>query len=457
MGCFLACFGSSKEEKRRYQRKHKIKALLRDQRYGSPNSLQHHTLSTEKVTSAEPLNLKTDLPNGVEEELSLTTAKKVTFDADLPDVVEEELSLTTRKKVTFDTNVKTYEPVSVHESTEVFSEAEKKSENQRDNSEKSSLLSDSHSEDDSITSSVGSYPPNHRYQNCRDSDDEIEEYEYGDSDLDDENDDRGEYSDCDEDECEILGQRVWTESVPTASMESSTEISSVLAAAEEVDGPLVVSTLAEKEGFNRNVQDRSINVHPVLNPVENIAQWKAAKSKPTTQLKPQKENFTANQEESRLSCSFMSKSDQSENQNQEISVDASLSNWLTSSKSIPVKKTSPVENEPVRSYSQGSNSVISIEDRPILGALTVKEIKQFSASNSPRRSPTRSPDEMAIIGTVGRYWNSSDSAKDSNSVSSYKGIPNSTSKYKEDKKVVWHSTPFETRLERALKGGENDA
>ncbi|KAH7286993.1 hypothetical protein KP509_32G032000 [Ceratopteris richardii] len=31
-----------------------------------------------------------------------------------------------------------------------------------------------------------------------------------------------------------------------------------------------------------------------------------------------------------------------------------------------------------------------------------------------------------------------------------KGIPNSTTKYKEDQKVSWHATPFEVRLERAL-------
>ncbi|CAI9768188.1 unnamed protein product [Fraxinus pennsylvanica] len=49
------------------------------------------------------------------------------------------------------------------------------------------------------------------------------------------------------------------------------------------------------------------------------------------------------------------------------------------------------------------------------------------------------------------------SANHSDSVSSYKGIPNTTSKYLEDKRVNWHSTPFEVRLEKALDRGAVEA
>ena len=114
-----------------------------------------------------------------------------------------------------------------------------------------------------------------------------------------------------------------------------------------------------------------------------------------------------------------------------MAVDASLSNWLVTPETTPINKASPFAFDtcsPDRTTSQGSNSVRSQEDRPILGALTVEEIRQFSASSSPRKSPGRSPDEMAIIGTVGTYWNHS---KDSGSASSFKGIPNTTSKYRE--------------------------
>ena len=83
---------------------------------------------------------------------------------------------------------------------------------------------------------------------------------------------------------------------------------------------------------------------------------------------------------------------------QEASVDASLSTWLGSAGTPESKSNS------VRSYSP-----ISREDRPILGALTMEDIKISSANSSPMRSrsPSPSPDDMPILGTVGAYWNSS--------------------------------------------------
>ena len=104
---------------------------------------------------------------------------------------------------------------------------------------------------------------------------------------------------------------------------------------------------------------------------------------------------------------------------------------MGSNETTPVNKSSPVSVNtatPERSASQGSNS---FQDRPILGALTVEELRQFSASSSPRKSPSRSPDEIPLIGTVGTYWSHAGPAKDSGSAASYKGIPNTTSKYRE--------------------------
>lgn len=339
--------------------------------------------------------------------------------------------MSTRKKVTFDTNVKAYEPVSVHESTESLPDNDKDVEKQKGDNSGKSGLSNSLSEDDSTTSSVPSYPPNHRYQNCRDSDDEADEFECEESDLDDEDEELEDYGDYDEDEDSQI-------CVPTESVESRTEMLSAQAFMEEEE--------VKKTGSNRNARDRSVYVHPVLNPVENLAQWKAVKSKgPPQLLNPQKENLKLEQEAPRISFSsepilkhpsfsFKSKSDQTKRENQEIAVDASLSNWLVTSETTPTKKTRPSGLEPIsqeQSISQGSNSVVSIDDRPILGALTVEEIKQFSASSSPRRSPSRSPDEMVIIGTVGTYWKHKEGGNDSGSFSSYKGIPNTTSKYRE--------------------------
>ncbi|KAF2292694.1 hypothetical protein GH714_026766 [Hevea brasiliensis] len=160
---------------------------------------------------------------------------------------------------------------------------------------------------------------------------------------------------------------------------------------EEIESPAVVSGLPERElKPNPNVRDRSAYVHSVLNPVENLTQWKAVKAKGTPPLKQQKENFTLGQEP-RISFSsepsfrelqfcFNMKSDQSKKSNQEIAVDASLSNWLGSSENTTINKPSTIDLgtiTPEKSMSLGSNSPRSFEDRPILGALTVEELKQI--------------------------------------------------------------------------------
>jgi len=271
----------------------------------------------------------------------------------------------------------------------------------------------SSSEDNSCVSSTGSYPPNHRYQNCRDSEDEEEEIDYGDSDLSDEDDD------VIREECKELGENFGEDG-----MVATTAADHVFS--EEVDAKSIESNL--------NARDRNVYVHPVLKPVENLTQWKVVKAKKTP-LRPQKENeFGEGVEESPFS--LKSESDTPKKLKQEIPVDASLSNWLVSPETTPVNKAGSVSlfpGTPDRSTPQSPYSGLSHEDRPILGALTLEEIKQFSATSSPRKSPSRSPDEMPIIGTVGTYWNVAGSAGASGSASSFKGIPNSTSKYREVK------------------------
>ncbi|PNY08234.1 hypothetical protein L195_g004749, partial [Trifolium pratense] len=354
----------------------------------------------------------------------------------LQDKTEEELSVNTRKKVTFDSNVKTYEPV-------LPEEVEKEETLAKPDHSKSS------SSEDSSVNSTGSYPPNHRYQNCRDSDDEDEE-ELDDwpSDLSDDEDD-GIREECDELGVEFEGD----EMAYSRSRVKDDVVDHVFA--EEVESPIIPTCERDLKtiGLNPNARDRSVYVHPVLNPVENLSQWKIVKAKRTPRLRPQKENYACSDHESQVAFGVkeVSEPDMPKMLNHEIPVDASLSNWLGSSETTPIKKACLYAvGTPDRSTSQGSNSMISLEDRPILGALTVEEIKQFSATSSPRKSPCKSPDEMPIIGTVGSYWNSNE---DSGSASSFKGIPNTTSKYREDKKVNWHATPFETRLEKALNRG----
>ncbi|XP_016502293.1 uncharacterized protein LOC107820516 [Nicotiana tabacum] len=456
MGCFLGCFGGDKDKKRRSKQRHKV--IPRDQKHvcrDPPKS----TISTEQSITEEPSS-----ENFVAEARDDGSRNLV---AEAQDRSEEQLSLSARKRVTFDSKVTTYDPVSIYESTDSLPESKKAGENEEEEGclAKSSQ-SNTSSEEGSAISSVGSYPPNHRYQNCRDSDDEAEEFG-DDSDLDDECDlDDEDYSG--DSDCEG-GIQVWSESVVTASLGSKVDDKSfhLVNDEEEVDSPAMFG-VPEKEmrkGETKGyVRDRSAYIHPVLNPVENLSQWKSVKSKAAEPLKllPQKENFAAEVEGPRASFSLEPTFKQSSSssfrpklKDQETGVDASLSNWLVTPDTT--KKAGSGMLEAVtseKSISQGSNSVMSFEDRPILGALTVEELKQMSAYSSPRKSPSRSPDEMPIIGTVGTYWNPS---TNSGSASSFKGIPNSTSKYREDKRVNWHSTPFETRLDRALKQGSAEA
>lgn len=275
--------------------------------------------------------------------------------------------------------------------------------------------------------------------------------------MDDIDDDEESFTDCEDDgDIKFVSQEVWSESVSAESLESTTKKSSgQINAQEEVESPMLVPVAMHDQVVNimklkGNVRDRSDYVHPVLNPVENLTQWKTVKSRGTRQLKPQKENFTAEEEVEAPRISFSSeptfkksssiiyhpKSDQHKNMNQEVAVDTSLSTWLSSpGSSTQNAMASPSNCETVNSrkfsVSQGLMSAKSFEDRPILGAMTVEELKQLSASTSPRKSPCRSPDEMPIIGTVGTYWNESMQSTDLKSASSFKGIPNTTSKYRE--------------------------
>ncbi|XP_058759132.1 uncharacterized protein LOC131632400 [Vicia villosa] len=452
MGCsFFACFGSSKHKKPT------PKVQLQENGSSKPQQQQQSVVLPLVQDHSETL-----LSPSVQQ---------------LQDKTEEERSVGVKKKVTFDSNVKTYESVLSEKDTEGVL-TEKDTEGVKEESSAKTTQSKSFSSEDSSVTSTGSYPSNHRYQNCRDSDGEDEEIDDWVDDLSDDDEDDGIREECDglgvefeEDELAYSKPRV----IDNVDHVFAEEVES------EVESPIPICEKdVETIGFNPNARDRSDYVHPVLNPVENISQWKAVKARRRPTLRPQKENNVFSNPESKVSfgAKEVSESDTPKKSNKEIAVDASLSNWLGSSETTPVNKTNLYPDgsfgTPDRSNShqgskttmyaggsfgtpdrnsshQGSNSVMSLEDRPILGALTVEEIKQFSATPSPRKSPSKSPDDMPIIGTVGSYWHF---AEDSGSASSFKGIPNTTSKYREDRKVNWHTTPFETRLEKAMNRGD---
>lgn len=289
---------------------------------------------------------------------------------------EKKSSSLPRKKVTFDLNVKTYEPVGER----CYSSDD---EIEEETHLKSRLL---------LSPTCVTFPSNHRYQNC-DSDDEIElddeeeedeDYYYSDSEEEGGLDELDEGIGLDELGIRIEGNDEESyESFFSLSIDKEKELSGNNAN-EEVSSLNSKSNPASTDIPGLHTRDRSQFVYPVLNPVENLSQWKQAKVVSVSEKSTNKDK-TVN--------SNLYK----ENKGDEVSVNTSLSTWLVSSDNSKLEK------------GQVGNLPLSQEERPILGALTVQDIvKQIESSvnSSPRRSPSRSPahDDVPIIGTVGSYW-----------------------------------------------------
>ncbi|XP_010262419.1 PREDICTED: histone H3.v1 [Nelumbo nucifera] len=318
MGCFLACFGTSKNWKR-----HKLasRVLPGDQRHGCSEPLQP-TFSSKQYVTVKPISPVSELR----------------------DKAEKQLSFIPRKRVTFDLNVKTYEGVSTHEPTNYSAESDEEKERGKGEETGENKQSFSLSEDDSITSSTVSFPPNHRYGNCRNSDDEDDGIESDISDLEDEDyndDDDEEEEEEEEEDVRRVPEEESSKSFFSLPMESGRSTFST---------PLFEKTIRS----NQNARDRSQYVHSVLNPVENLTQWKSVKTRTTPPSKHQtKENInfdsepqipfssepTFKQSPNKRSFSF----NHPKPPKKETAVDASLSNWLGSSETTtPITKTSTV-------------------------------------------------------------------------------------------------------------------
>jgi hypothetical protein len=276
-----------------------------------------------------------------------------------------------RKKVTFDLNVRTYEPVG-----------------ERCYSSDDEIDEESHLKSRLLQSpTCVTFPSNHRYQNCE-SDDEVEEeeeeeeeddYYYSDSEEEEGLDELDEGVGLDEVGIQIEGNEESYESFFSLSIDKERELSDNNAN-EEVSSLISKNNCAPTDIPGLHARDRSQFVRPVLNPVENLSQWKQAKVN-LSEKSTNKENSV----NSNL-CK--------ENKGDEMSVDTSLSTWLVSTNTLKVEKV------------QAGNLSFNLEDRPILGALTMEDIKETSVNSSPRRSPSQSPshDDVPIIGTVGSYW-----------------------------------------------------
>ncbi|GJN09147.1 hypothetical protein PR202_ga27127 [Eleusine coracana subsp. coracana] len=388
MGCFLGCFGGAKERRRRRRSRKRSPAQSPNGRArAAPRvSPKKVDLDGEAVSAAAPLLGKL---------------------LELRDSTDDLCLAVVKKKVTFDPNVTTYEAAAIPEDDREGTDPD---EDEATREEDWMLAPE--------CAKSEAFPLNHRYSNCAGNDDDSEYEE------EEEEDDDDEYEDCYEqedgiDECPIddedeehgllsmaRGEEEACESLFLLPM--SKKVSK-----ESSDQEAAPSVTAPEAPVASAARDRSSeHANPVLSSVENLTQWKEPKSRAAPAPKSSdKENVVLGQEnrmallaepaiaakkkEERPAVSDYSYSPSTPSK-QEASVDASLSTWLGSS--------GTPESNSVRSYSP-----ISREDRPILGALTMEDIKISSANSSPRRSrsPSPSPDDMPILGTVGAYWNCS--------------------------------------------------
>lgn len=81
----------------------------------------------------------------------------------------------------------------------------------------------------------------------------------------------------------------------------------------------------------------------------------------------------------------------------------------------------------------------------------VKLVPEDNEKNHSKKNENKTPlVERPIFGFATLNWDENDAAKESPKLWGGNGIPNTTTKYKEDQKVTWHATPFEERLDKAL-------
>ncbi|XP_031505041.1 protein JASON-like isoform X1 [Nymphaea colorata] len=190
----------------------------------------------------------------------------------------------------------------------------------------------------------------------------------------------------------------------------------------EMQTPGTVYTHPQNCVNGKNPRIRSQYVHPVARPVENSTQWKALKvgvgslmSYPE-EFSPKDGVASPERMPGRYwipvleSCGSSDDAVSGKVSDETVSVDSSLTDWLK-----PAYSKDPISRN-ATTNSNGSKT--SDVDRPIIG-LVAAHWNDEQMSVSPK------------------CWDGN-------------GIPNSTSKYKEDQKVSWHATPFEERLEKAL-------
>lgn len=317
MGCFLACFGFSKKRRRR---KPSSKVLDGDQGHGNYQPLD----------SSVPVNVD---------------IREDTISSEIRDKPKERPGFKIRKKVSFNLDVQTYEPIpsDYHLLESDKEEEEEKKCNETAKGGLNPAISKGGVSE--LTKSL-SYPSNYRYQNCRDSYDEETEMAFEEIDLDDDDDPFDDYCDDydgkgDDEFCsdnDILHDHGQVERLESSYMESPKRVALPALTKNETINVMAAcaSNVRELKSLkHQNVRDRSQYVHPVLNPIENLSQWKAVKARAAPPMYQRKENMEFKRTASipsglkpNVDPSPYTNLTQSKPPMEEIAVDTSLSNWL---------------------------------------------------------------------------------------------------------------------------------
>ncbi|XP_038982354.1 uncharacterized protein DDB_G0283697-like [Phoenix dactylifera] len=346
MGCFLACFGGAKDGKRRRQAN---KSLPVDRVCESCKPLRSPS-SKQLAPNLSPKKL-------VSEAVDSTPESRENH--------EQGRCGSSKKKVTFDLIVQTYEAVLIDEDPKHSSEDKKEDEvitEERKPEE---------GEDKSLPKS-GASLLNHRYQNCEGSDVD-DDIDYGEEEEDEEED----YEDSDLDEEDNNAVEIEGNEEESNASFLSLPMEKEQQCIQEVNSPkskCVSPPDRQPPLLARGIRGRSRYVHPALNPVENLTQWRQVKLCAAPSKNQKKENInsdaenkiTVNPEPAFEIGEFRKLASSNPRPNcpakHDIPVDASLSNWLVSLDNSDTER-------PQQSNSHFSESSVGQEEGSILAFL----------------------------------------------------------------------------------------
>lgn len=246
MGWLFACFGYTKKRKR-------------------PKKASKFGPKSRRIRSYQLL--ESDDPKELDESLPLTCPS-----LDSGDKPKDENKPTIRKRVRFNLEVTTYELLPADDDATTNSlefDGVKKSWEER--------LED---EDEQPTTKVflgyvplskPIYTSNHRYNNCYDEEDEYHDGDDDDSDIEEELSDLDDEDD-DDDEDEYKSCLIDADKISHEEMQEHHDIISL--PLRSLEGGLETG-----DGSKLTTRFRSHYVVPVLNPIENLSQWKSIKAR----------------------------------------------------------------------------------------------------------------------------------------------------------------------------------